>query len=582
MMKFPARLPAPLARLARPFRSAGAPRPVEAHLRRRGAGDTTRSRLVFAMAGFVLVYGAIGARLAQLGFEEPADPVALGNAEASIAAARPDILDRNGEILATDIKTASLFAEPRRIVDADEATELLATVFPDLGTDAVRRRLASNAGFVWLKREISPSEQERVHKLGIPGVGFLSESRRFYPSGRSVGFVVGHVNVDNQGIAGLEKYIDDQWLGDLHQLGFAMTPNLEPVRLSIDLRVQHILHDELAAAMQRYTARAAAGVVLDVKSGEVIAMTSVPDYDPNNPVEALDPERMNRVSASVYEMGSTFKLFATAMALDSGKVTLNDSFDASAPLRIGGFTIRDFHGKGRVLSVPEIFIYSSNIGTGREALTVGSAGQQEFLKRVGLMDPVKTELPEVARPILPKRWSDLVTVTVSFGHGMSVSPFATAVSAAAVMNGGWLIEPTFFPRTEDEARLKAKRVLSQKTSDDMRYLMRLNTLKGSGKRADIPGYRVGGKTGTAEKVVNGRYSSDKRFNGFLATFPIDDPRYLVLVTIDEPNAETPGAAATAGLNAAPTAGNVISRIAPMLDVMPKFDDVGMPLVVSSY
>lgn len=553
---------------------------VAAGALRRGAGDTTRRRLFICMVAFVAVYGTIAGRLISLGFEQPADAAALGSAQSAIAASRPDIVDRNGLILATDIKTASLYAEPRRIIDPDEATEMLATVFPDLGTDAVRQKLASKAGFVWLKREISPAEQDAVHKLGLPGVGFLSESRRFYPSGRSVGFVVGHVNVDNQGIAGLEKYIDDQWLGDLHQLGFAMSPNLEPVKLSVDLRVQHVLYDELSAAMEKYTALAAGGIVLNVKTGEVVGMASLPDYDPNNPVEALDPNRMNRISASVFEMGSTFKLFATAMALDSGKVALTDSFDASVPLRVGGFTINDFHGKHRVLTVPEIFIYSSNIGTGREALKVGSEGQKEFLKRIGLMDRVKTELPEVASPILPKRWSDLVTITVSFGHGISVSPLATAVSAAAVLNGGMLIEPTFFPRSQDEAMLKSKRVLSQKTSDEMRYLMRLNAIKGSGSRANIPGYRVGGKTGTAEKVVNGRYSANKRFNAFVAVFPIDDPQYLTLVILDEPNPEKEGVAATAGLNAAPTAGNIISRVAPMLGVEPRFDDVDLPLMVS--
>ncbi|BBE74501.1 peptidoglycan D,D-transpeptidase FtsI family protein [Oharaeibacter diazotrophicus] len=543
-------------------------------------GDTTRSRLILAMGAFVLVYGTIGARLVQFGLAEPADPAVLGNAQAAIAAARPDIVDRNGEILATDIKTASLYAEPRRIVDPDEATELLGTVFPELGTDATRQKLASRQGFVWLKREITPQQQEAVHKLGLPGIGFLSESKRFYPSGRSVGYVVGHVNIDNQGIAGIEKYIDDQWLGDLHKLGFAMTPNLEPIKLTLDLRVQHVLHDELSSAMERYTAIGAAGVVMNVKTGEVVAMASMPDYDPNNPVEALDPNKMNRASAAVFEMGSTFKLFATAMALDSGKVRLTDSFDASAPLRIGGFTIHDFHGKHRVLTVPEVFIYSSNVGTGKEALRVGQAGQQEFLRRIGLMDKVPTELPEIARPILPKRWSDLVTVTVSFGHGISVSPLATAMSASAVMNGGLLIPPTFFPRSEEKARLMATRVLKQQTSDEMRYLMRLNVLKGSGTRANIPGYRVGGKTGTAEKVVNGRYSANKRFNAFLASFPIDDPQYLVLVVLDEPNPEKPGVGATAGLNAAPTASNVISRIAPMLGVMPRFDDADRPLMVS--
>ncbi len=549
---------------------------------RASAGDTTRNRLVLAMGAFVVVYGTIVGRLVQFGMAEPQDPAALGGAQAAIAAARPDIVDRNGEILATDIKTASLYAEPRRIVDPDEATEMLATIFPELGTDATRQKLASKQGFVWLKREITPSQQDAIHKLGLPGIGFLSESKRFYPSGRSVGYVVGHVNIDNQGIAGLEKYIDDQWLGDLHKLGFAMTPNLEPIKLTIDLRVQHVLHDELSSAMEKYTAIGSAGVVMNVKTGEVVAMTSLPDYDPNNPVEALDPNKMNRASAAVFEMGSTFKLFATAMALDSGRVKLTDVFDASAPLRIGGFTINDFHGKHRPLTVPEVFIYSSNVGTGKEALRVGQQGQQDFLKRIGLMDKVPTELPEIGRPILPKRWSDLTTVTVSFGHGISVSPLATAMAAAAVMNGGYLIPPTFFPRSQDKAMTIAKRVLSEHTSEQMRYLMRLNVVKpgGSGGRANIPGYRVGGKTGTAEKVVNGRYSNNKRFNAFLASFPIDDPQYIVLVVLDEPNPEKPGLPATAGMNAAPTAAHVISRIAPMLGVMPRFDDVDRPLMVA--
>lgn len=555
--------------------------PLEAVPRGKGAGDTMHFRLLLAAVCFVLVYGAIITRLAQMGFAKPLETAALGSAQSAVSAARPDITDRNGEILATDIKFASLYAEPRRVVDPDEATEALATVFPELGTDAVRQKLASKQGFVWLKREITPTQQEAVHALGIPGISFLTENKRFYPSGRAVGFVVGHVNVDNQGIAGIEKYVDDQWLRDLQRLGMT-SGNLEPIRLSIDLRIQQVLHDEMTAAMQRYTAKSASGVVMNVKTGEVLGMTSQPDYDPNNPVEALDPDRMNRASSAVYEMGSTFKLFATSMALDSGKVKLTDSFDATQSLNIGGFTIHDFHGKHRVLTVPEIFIYSSNVGTGREALRVGAAGQQEFLKRVGLMDKVPTELPEVARPILPKRWSDLVTVTVSFGHGMSVSPLATAMAACAVMNGGTLLPPTFFPRTEDQAKLVGKRVMKQSTSDQMRYLMRLNVVApgGSGKSANIPGYRVGGKTGTAEKVVNGRYSANKRFNAFVATFPIDDPKYLVLITLDEPNPERPGLPATAGMNAAPTAANVIGRIAPMLDVEPRFDNVDLPLLAA--
>lgn len=563
----------------RPRGRDGAPQSLPAS--RRGAGDTMRFRLMLAAVCFVLVYGLIIGRLTMIGLNRPAETASIGGAQTAISAGRPDIVDRNGEILATDIKFASLYAEPRRIVDPDEATEALATVFPELGTEAVRQKLATRQGFVWLKREITPPQQAAIHALGLPGVGFLTENKRFYPSGRAVCFVVGHVNIDNQGIAGIEKYVDDQWLGDLQRLGMT-GGTLEPIRLSVDLRIQQVLHDELTAAMQRYSAKAAAGVVMNVKTGEVLGMTSQPDYDPNNPVEALDPDRMNRASAAVYEMGSTFKLFATSMALDSGKVKITDSFDATQALRIGGFTIHDFHGKHRVLSVPEIFIYSSNVGTGREALKVGAEGQQAFLRRMGLMDRVPTELPEVARPILPKRWSDLVTVTVSFGHGISVSPLATAMAASAVMNGGILIPPTFFPRSEEQARLVGKRVIKPSTSEEMRYLMRLNVVSpgGSGKRADIAGYRVGGKTGTAEKVVNGRYSANKRFNAFLASFPIDDPKYLVLITLDEPNSERPGLPATAGMNAAPTAANVIGRIAPMLDVEPRFDNVDLPLLAS--
>ncbi|MBS1167625.1 MAG: ftsI [Proteobacteria bacterium] len=541
-----------------PFRKSAEPTAVAAGQdfrasARRGAGDTMRGRLILTSACFILVYGSIIGRLVQMGVSLPQESVTLGNAQAAVSAARPDILDRNGEILATDIKFASLYAEPRRVVDPDEATEQLATVFPDLGTDTVRQRLASKQGFIWLKREITPAQQAAVHGLGIPGIGFLTENKRFYPSGRTVAYITGHVNIDNQGIAGIEKYIDDQWLGDLQKAGMASN-NLEPIRLSVDLRVQQVLHDEITAAMQRYTAKSSAAVVLNVKTGEVLGMTSAPDYDPMNPAEALDPNNMNRASAAVYEMGSTFKIFATSMALDSGKVKITDTFDATQSLNIGGFTIHDFHGKHRVLTVPEIFIYSSNVGTGREALRVGSEGQQEFLKRLGLMDKVPTELPEIARPILPKRWSDLVTVTVSFGHGIAVSPLSAATAASAVMNGGILIPPTFFPRTEEPG--------------------------GSGKSADIPGYRIGGKTGTAEKVVNGRYSNDKRFNAFIATFPIDDPQYLVLVVFDEPNPERPGLPATAGMNAGPTAGNIVGRIAPMLNVEPRFDDVDVPLMAA--
>ncbi len=576
-------------RIANPFKRARATAPVPAASKldvfarqgRRHVAPKNRGRFTIAVGLFVAVYGVIGGRLVMWGVA-PAETASSRGASDLIMAARPDLVDRNGEVLATDIKTASLFAEPRRIIDPDEASELLLSVLPDLDPKWLYRRLASEAGFIWLRRELTPGQQQAILDLGIPGIGFRTEKRRFYPGGSSAGFIVGTVNVDNQGIAGMEKYVDDEGYRALQNTGLAVDTDLEPMRLSIDLRVQHIVRDEIAAAMKRYRAIAAGGVVLDVQTGEVVAMTSLPDYDPNEPKQALEKDRMNRMSAGLYEMGSTFKTFTTAMALDSGKVKITDSFDATRPIRIGGFTISDFHGKRRVLSVPEIFIYSSNIGTAKEAEAVGIAGHKEFLTRMGLLSKMQTELPEVASPTQPKEWKQINSVTISFGHGVSTTPLQTAVAAAALMNGGKLIPPTFLPRTREEAEAVATRVVSEKTSDQMRSLFRLNVAdqRGSGNRADVPGYKVGGKTGTANKVVNGRYSDTKKFNAFLSAFPIDKPRYVVLVVVDEPKAEEGQVYATAGMNAAPTVANIIRRSATLLKVRPDFGEDGKSLLVS--
>jgi cell division protein FtsI (penicillin-binding protein 3) len=348
-----------------------------------------------------------------------------------------------------------------------------------------------------------------------------------------------------------------------------MPADLKPVKLSIDNRVQHIVRDEIAQGLERYHAVAAGAVILNAKTGEIMAMASVPDFDPNNPYNAHEKDRLNRMSAGTFEMGSTIKSFTTAMALDSGKASLKSTFDASRPLRIGRFTIKDFHGKGRVLTLPEVFIYSSNIGSAKEADMVGIEGHREFLHRLGLLSRMKTELPEVASPTEPREWKKVHSITISFGHGMSTTPLQTAVGAAALVNGGRLMPPTFLMRTEAEAEAVSEQVVNARTSADMRYLYKLNATPGSGgsgTRAQVPGYRVGGKTGTAEKVVNGRYSSDKRFNAFLAAFPMDDPQYVVLAIIDEPKPEKPGMGATAGLNAAPIVANIIRRSATLRGV----------------
>jgi cell division protein FtsI (penicillin-binding protein 3) len=542
-------------------------------------GDDGRGRIRLAAAGFALAYLIVMARLAIFALFPATDGVGAA-ANGMIAASRPDLVDRNGQILATDIKTASLYAEPRRIIDPDEAAELIVGVLPELDVAKLRQRLAGNAGFAWIKRELSPDEQRAIHALGIPGIGFLTENRRFYPGGPTAAHIVGMVNVDNQGIAGFEKYVDEEGLSDLHTAGFARGSEPEPVRLSVDARVQHVVRDELVNAMRTYSAIAATGVILDVRTGEIMAMASLPDFDPNDPGDALKPDRLNRMTAGVYELGSVFKSFTFAMALDSRAVSIADHIDATSPIQVGRFTIDDFHGKNRVLTVPEVFIYSSNIGAAKMALKVGPERQQEYLKRFGFFDRLATELPESAAPLIPSKWPEVTAMTVAFGHGIAVTPLQVAVADAALVNGGLLIPPTLVPRSQAEAATLAQRVVAPWVSDQLRYLFRLNVEEGSGKAAEVHGYMVGGKTGTAEKVENGRYSANKRLNSFLAAFPIDDPRYAVLVVLDDPQAAD-GGGTTAGSNAAPVVGAIIRRAAALLGVEPRLQNVAAAQLVSN-
>jgi len=542
----------------------------------------TRDRIVVVVCGIAAVFLIIEARLVYLGFQENDGPAMRRGADMALAAARPRILDRNGQTLALDIQVSSLFAEPRNIENPDEVYEALTTVLPDLDFDRTMKKLKSGSGFQWIKREITPRQQSDILALGLPGIKFKPESKRYYPGGATASHILGHTNIDNQGIAGMEKYLDDTWLRDLHGAGFALKKELEPVKLSLDVRVQHFVREALVEAMEKYRAVAAAGVVLNVHTGEIVGMSSLPDYDPNHPVDANRSDRINRMTKGVFEMGSTFKTFTTAMALDSGKVTLRSRFDARKPLKVGRFRISDFHGKKRILSVPEVFIYSSNIGTAKMAEVVGIEGQKAFLTRLGLLDRMAgLELPEIANPTQPKVWKRVNSITISFGHGVSTTPLQTAVAAAALVNGGKLIPPTLLPRTREEADQVAKQVVKTTTSDSMRYLMRLNVLAGSGKRAEVPGFLVGGKTGTAEKVVNGRYSRKKRFNAFLSTFPVTDPQYVVLVIVDEPKPEKGKVYATAGTNAAPTVSSIIRRSAPVLGIEPDFR-VRDTAILSSY
>lgn len=501
--------------------------------------------------------------------EQPKEVVA-----ASQRIPRPDIVDRNGNILATDVAVASLYADPRKILDMDEAVELISTALPDIDAKALDAKLRQKGkAFVWLKRQVSPEERDAVFNLGIPGVAYVNERRRVYPQGRLAAQTIGYVDVDNKGIAGIERYLDGAGAIYTASLLEPGKDNPEPAELALDIRVQHALTDELQLAKDKFKAIAAGGIVMNIETGEIMALASLPDYNPNAEVKRIGRDEQNRMLSGVYELGSVIKAITFAMAFEYGAVTMDSKFDARGPLVIGNARINDFHAQRRVLSLPEVFTYSSNIGTARMALAVGVEKHKAFLERVGLLDKLTTEVPETARPLLPRRWGKLVSATAAFGHGFAVQPLQGLTVVAGLLNGGKMVQPTFLKRSKEEADVMAKQIVSEGTSAHMRELFRLNATDGSAGKADVIGYRVGGKTGTAEKVVNGRYSSSKSLATFIGAFPMEKPQYALIVMLDEPKAlpETYGFA-TSGWNAVPTAGKIIARIAPILGVAPAFTD----------
>ena len=532
--------------------------------------DKSTSRLRLIAVAFLAVFGAIDAKLVILGVAPDLSKGLKQTASDALSSARPDILDRNGEIMATDIKTMSVFAEPRRIIDKDEAVELITAVLPDVDAKELRVKLGSRKGFVWVKRGVTPQQQEEVYHLGLPGVGFLPENKRIYPNGAVASQVLGFTNTDNQGIAGIEKYVDGQGLADLHGAGFNLTPqDLKPISLSIDLKATHAVRDELAKGIEHFKAKSGAAAIMDVNTGEMVAFASLPDYDPNNPVDALDPNRINHLTVGTYEMGSTFKAISIAMALEANKVTLKSNVDARDNLRYGRFTIHDFHATHRILSVPEVFTHSSNIGTARMAMMVGVEGHKAFLRKMGQLDRLRTELPENAMPIVPRNWSELNTITIAFGQGLNVAPLQAMMAVAGLVNGGMLLTPTFLKQDTDDRRALGTRVIRPEVSEALRFLMRVNATVGSAKKVDIDGYFAGGKTGTADKIIHGRYSKDRVFTTFMSIVPSDKPKYLFLVLMDDPQAvEGTYGYHTAAWNSGEVAGKIMERVAPILNMPP--------------
>jgi cell division protein FtsI (penicillin-binding protein 3) len=534
----------------------------------RQALEACRSRLFFTSVIFACVFAAVALRIVEVvvleggsaqshmpRFRIPAPPLP----------ARADIVDRNGKLLAATLDSPSLYANPRQVLDPSEATRKLVHAFPNLKSEEVSAKLTSGKSFVYIKRHLVPRDQYEINQLGIPGLQFQHEERRVYPDGTLTSHVVGYTGIDNSGFAGIERGLDDMLKG-----------RSDPLQLSLDLRIQYVLREELQRVIDDFTAKGAAGLIMDVNTGEVLSMVSLPDFDPNHP-GAPDPnhpalsfaDRMfNRNTLGVYELGSIFKIFTVAMALDYGTSTLSSTYDATHPINIGRFTIGDYHGKHRVLSVPEILMYSSNIGAAKMAMAAGGQRQREFLSRLGLLKAPKIEILEIGSPHFPGKWRDVNVMTIAFGHGISVTPLSFASAAAALVNGGILRQATLLKQSLGDAP-PGQQVISPKTSEQMRKLMRLVVEHGTGTQAAAPGYVVGGKTGTADKVSGRHYAEMKLLSSFVGVFPINDPKYLILTMVDEPhpNKESHGYA-TAGWTVAPVTSRVIQRIAPLLGVVP--------------
>lgn len=523
-------------------------------------------RLRFVIMLILGAFGLVGWQLTNLGRGVGLTGARIMSAEHQVrhAIARPDTVDRHGVILAADVRMYWLYADPTHILSVDETLERLATVLKAKDLEGLRERLKGPGRFVWIKRGMTPDDANAVHNLGLPGLNIIHEPQRAYPAGGTAAHVLGHTSVDNEGLAGIEKFIDTHPQRITPAQKFGDRPQM---RLAVDMRVQYALYEELGTAMSHYRAKAVGGIVMDVTSGEILAMAGLPDYDPNRREDALQKGLHNRLYYDSYELGSVFKSMTVAMALDEGMVSLSERIDVQTPLQIGRFTLRDSHARTRTMTPEEIFVHSSNTGAARLALRAGGARQKVFLEKMGLLQPVETELGPTARSLFPEQWRDVNTVTIAYGHGVSVPPFSFAVATAALVNGGYKVEPTLLPRSRAEGRARAVKVLHAETSATMRRFFRTTVERGTGRRANVPGYRVGGKTGTAWKPAAGGYSNEV-ITSFVAAFPMDDPQYLVLIVLDEPKPAQANEMNEAAYNAAPTAGKVIARIAPMLGIAP--------------
>ncbi|NVO29100.1 penicillin-binding protein 2 [Donghicola sp. C2-DW-16] len=532
---------------------------------------------VMFFCGFMMV----GTRMALLASTEPEEPQATVRA-AQIISQRADIVDRKGRILATNMETNHLYAHPHEMVDPVQAAKELVKIFPDLKEERLLKDFTSKRKFLWIRKQLSPEQVQAVHDIGEPGLNFGPRETRIYPNGHIASHILGGASFGREGVAsaevvgvaGVEKVFDE----------FLRDPanGSQPLQLSLDLTVQAATEQVLAGGMMLMNAKGAAGVVMDIKTGELISLVSLPDFDPNNrPVpltkgSASDSPLFNRAVQGLYELGSTFKLFAASQALELGLVTPDTMLDTRGPLHWGRFRIRDFHNYGAQLSVTQTIVKSSNIGTARLAILIGPERQQEYLRSLGLLDVPPVEILESsgAKPLVPKKWSELSSLTISYGHGLSVSPVHLAGAYASVLNGGTRVRPTLLKQSGPQ---HGERIVSERTSAQVRSMLRKVVTDGTASFGDVPGYQVAGKTGTADKPKpTGGYYKDKVITTFASVFPASDPKYVVIVTLDEPEDRMgPEPRRTAGWTAVPVAAELIGRIAPLLGLRPEVEPAAL-------
>ena len=572
----------PLARILRARAKGGDPDRIEAeNLRARieiaaeQGGRKAEWRLMLLTAAFFAGFALLGARMGLLAMTPVAETTRWQGED--IQGERAEIIDRNGRVLATNLLTNGLYAELRHMIDGERAAHELARIFPDMDAEVWARRLTNpNSQFIWIRQRLSPEQAQAVHDIGEPGLLLSPRRMRLYPNGPLAAHVLGGTRFGEQGVtaaeiigvAGVEHRLDARMRdGDLADV---------PVQLSIDLPVQAATAEALQSGMEMLNAAAAAAVLMDAHSGEIVAMVSLPDFDPNHrpppPTEGhpTDSPIFNHAVQGVYELGSVMKAFTVAQALEEGLVSNSSMIDTRSPMRIGRFNITDYRSRGSRQSLRDVFVYSSNVGTARLAQMIGAAEQRAFLQEFGFLDPLPLELSETGRapPLFPERWTEVSAMTISYGHGISNSPVHLAAGYAALVNGGFRVTPTLLRRSETTP---GPRLISARSSALMRAMMREVVTRGTASFAEVPGYGVGGKTGTAIKPrPQGGYYDDRVIATFASAFPMNDPQYVLVVMLDEP-VETSGREPrrTAGWTAVPVSAEITRRIAPLLGLRPQ-------------